>query len=221
MYQEEEEVIHLDYNSEDEYDIPDDHDYDDDEESDDEAPKGGGESEAQLMEYLLKGLVLQSSTCGKCNTPLVKSLVVEENPKPINPKSKIEPIPNVPYCVSCCANVVTNQEELQVLWKDEYKAVMGIDGAVLLYMDEDVDGPAPVFGARNSRSIDDEAGIDMAEDEEQEQDAQEADEEEVEESAPVSGSSTRPESAGTTATENFVVTGDEEFNYDLIDYDKR
>lgn len=138
----EEEVIHLDYNSQDEYDIPESEDKSEDE-SDDEGMQG--ESEAKLMEFLLKGLVLQSSTCNVCDTPLIKSVNVDENPTYFTPSSKIEPIGNVPFCVSCNAHYVTNQSELQILWKDEYKAVMGVSGAVLLYMEDEVQ-KQPVFG---------------------------------------------------------------------------
>ena len=48
-------------------------DDDEEDESDNEV-----ESEARLMEYLLKGLALQSTTCGSCDTPLVKSLANDD-----------------------------------------------------------------------------------------------------------------------------------------------
>ena len=142
MDQDEDQVIHLDYNSQDEYEIS-----DDNEESEDDTEDEGvqGDSEAKLMEFLLKGLVLQSSTCNVCDTPLIKAVTVQENPTHLTHKSKVEPIGNVPFCVSCNAHYVTNQSELQILWKDEYKAIMGVSGAVLLYMDDEVQNQ-PVFG---------------------------------------------------------------------------
>ena len=142
MYEEEEEVIHLDYNSNDEYSIPDDNYESEEEES--ITDQGENEAEARLMEYLLKGLVLQSTTCPvkNCNTPLVKSLVVDTSFPPISSDSKIEPIAHVPYCASCSAHVVTNDEDLQVLQKAEYKAVLDIEGAVIYSFGKD-GGKAP------------------------------------------------------------------------------
>ena len=67
MFEQEEagEVIHLDYNSEDEYKIPENetNDTNDDDDDEEEGDSGNeGESKARLMKYLLKGLVLQSTT---------------------------------------------------------------------------------------------------------------------------------------------------------------
>mmetsp|Transcript_7310 Transcript_7310/g.8345 ORF Transcript_7310/g.8345 Transcript_7310/m.8345 type:complete len:1119 (+) Transcript_7310:178-3534(+) len=144
MYEQEEEVIHLDYNSEDEYDIDNDDDDDDDDDDDESVPETNGESESRLMDYLLKGLVLQSCVCGKCNTPLIMSLAIDDDPVPVVPGAPIEPIPGVPFCVACEAHVVTKSDELQTMWKDEYKGLMSCSGAVLLYMDEAE--TQPVFG---------------------------------------------------------------------------
>jgi hypothetical protein len=258
MYQEEEEVIHLDYNSEDEYEIPDDV-ADDSDESDDD---GGGESESKLMEYLLKGLVLQSTTCGACDTPLIKSLVPDENPVTLTSSSPIIPIGKVPYCVSCVAHVVTNQEELQVLWKDEYKALMSVSGAVLLFMDEECQSAQPVFGkmslASGSESEGEKESDDVEEIVEPEEENTESDVESLPEVEPEievkpqsePGMHTRPRSshsrsgrsvvptrpssslakqrpgssrsvARSTGSGSFVLTDEEEMNFDLIDYDKR
>lgn len=160
---EQEEVIHLDYNSQDEYDIPDSNDDDDsDEESEDDGRQG--DSEAKLMEYLLKGLVLQSFSCKVCDTPIVKSVVADENPITMTSSSKIEPIGNVPFCVCCNAHYVTSQDELKILWKDEYKAVMGMDGGVLLYMDEELQ-QQPIFGKMSLVADEDEEGEEEEEEE--------------------------------------------------------
>ena len=64
------------------------------------------------MEYLLKGLV--------------KSFANDDSAIPIElyqPGDKIKPIGHIPFCVACNAHVVTSQDELQILWKDEYKAL--------------------------------------------------------------------------------------------------
>jgi hypothetical protein len=180
MNYDDDEVIHLDYNSDDDYAIPEDNYSEDIDEEDGEDEEG--ESESKLMEYLLKGLVLQSSTCGHCDTPLVKSLVSEDSPTILTAESPVEPISNVPYCVACCAHVVTNQEELQVMWKDENKALMGVDGAVRLFMGDEIQDAAPVFGkmslATESGSGEEAVGIVM--DENTEDNVESVDEEEDE-----------------------------------------
>ncbi len=153
---EREEVIHLDYNSDDEYDIPESIDNEEsDDDSDDE--RATGASEAKLMEYLMKGLVLQSNTCSVCDTPLIKSVVADENPIPLHSNSQIQPIGNVPFCVACNAHYVSSQDELKILWKDEYKAVMAMKGAVLLFMDDEHQHQQePVFGKASSDGDDEE-----------------------------------------------------------------
>lgn len=139
MFDDEEEVIHLDYNSMDEYEIPESgseesYGNDDGKHHDDEE-----ESESRLMEYLLKGYVLQSDACTKCHMPLIKSISADVTTPSFVDTNKIEPVGNVCFCVTCSAHVVTTKEELQILSLDKNKAVMDVPGAVIMLIDDAVD----------------------------------------------------------------------------------
>jgi len=88
-----------------------------------------------IMEYLLNGFAMTSKECKTCNTPLVKNVQPIEEEKGWFGKKKLEqgkPVNNVPFCVSCKCIVVTSNEELQVMWQNDNKHLMSIDGAMSL-----------------------------------------------------------------------------------------
>jgi len=96
------------------------------------------EVETLLTEKLIQGFVLQPTCCPTCNTPLVKAMTnmpipVEEDDG--DGAGKTVPINGVPFCVSCCAHVMTTKEEIRIM--TEKNALLGGSGAVLLAMSED------------------------------------------------------------------------------------
>ena len=79
----------------------------------------------KLMDMLVKGLVLQTTCCPTCETPLVKMMMYLKGQRPdirgvrsaesIDLDKPDEPIFGVPFCVSCTAHVVTEKAERRIL----------------------------------------------------------------------------------------------------------
>ena len=94
-----------------------------------------GDSDNKIMPYLQQGFeMMMFCECKTCNTPLIKKKADSEE-KGWFGKKKHEagqPVNCVPFCVECESIVVTTNEELQVIWKDEYKHLMAEKGAVTL-----------------------------------------------------------------------------------------
>jgi len=109
-----------------------------DDESTDRGQEGGGkggDSDNKIMAYLLKGFAMMSHECKTCNTPLIKNIQALKEDNGWFGKKKHEagkPVNFVPFCVACESILVTTNEELQVMWKDEYKHLMAVKGAVTL-----------------------------------------------------------------------------------------
>lgn len=92
----------------------------------------------KIMEYLLNGYALASLMCPSCRTPLIKNFQeLEKASDEHQGHVQGTPVSGVPFCVACKAVVVTNNKELQTIWKNEYKYLMGIDGAVHLDIDDE------------------------------------------------------------------------------------
>ncbi len=115
-----------------------------------EAGSSREDADNKMMEYLLKGYALSTSTCNKCETPLIKSMMqpdAEEQPKQESrgwfgggqekKHPPGEPVKGVSFCVSCECVVVASKPELQIMWKNENKHLMGMNGVVELQIDED------------------------------------------------------------------------------------
>lgn len=113
-----------------------------DDSQDDASTDGGlergdrrGDSDNKIMAYLLKGFAMMSAECKTCSTPLIKNIQVLPEESGWFGKKKHEvgkPVNFVPFCVACESIVVTSNDELQVMWKDEYKHLMATKGAVTL-----------------------------------------------------------------------------------------
>jgi hypothetical protein len=109
------------------------------------------DTDNKLMEYLLKGFVLSSTCCKVCRTPLINNMsenddVVESLVGNREKHQAGRPVRKVPFCVACSAVVVSNKDELQTLWQPQYKHLMGIEGAVILDLEDGV-SPTPVLSA--------------------------------------------------------------------------
>jgi len=125
--------------------------------TEDYGDEGGGDrsdpdTDNKLMEYLLKGFALTSTCCKECTTtPLIKNVSEAEDEAGWFGKKKHGagmPVIGVPYCVSCCAVVVTTNDELQIMWQNDYKHLMGMQGAVILALDVKQGHTDPLFNAR-------------------------------------------------------------------------
>jgi hypothetical protein len=93
----------------------------------------------KIMEYLLNGYALASMMCPSCNTPLIKKFIEnQDNNSSLEDKRHEEgtPVDCIPFCASCKAVVVTTNRELQIMWRNENKYLMGIEGAVHLAINE-------------------------------------------------------------------------------------
>lgn len=100
-----------------------------------EAGGRSGDADNKIMAYLLKGFAMMSSECKTCSTPLIKNIqaLPEDNGWFGKKKHEVgKPVNFVPFCVACESIVVTTNDELQVMWKDEYKHLMAAKGAVNL-----------------------------------------------------------------------------------------
>ena len=105
------------------------------EDSQDDA--SGDASDDKIAAYLQQGFeMMMFCECKTCNTPLIKNVqALPEEKGWFGKKKKHEagkPVNCVPFCASCESIVVTTNEELQVIWKDEYKHLMAEKGAVTL-----------------------------------------------------------------------------------------
>jgi hypothetical protein len=123
----------------------------DDESSGSTADGDDDDTDNKIMEYLLNGYALASLACPSCQTPLIKNFndIQEENsPSLVNEKHEVgKPIKGVPFCVSCKAVVVTSNAELQIMWRNEYKYLMGVEGAVHLAIQETSGDAGDIRGA--------------------------------------------------------------------------
>lgn len=87
------------------------------------------EIENRLMGMLLKGMVLQQTTCKVCSTPLLQSMDMSRGF--INtPK---DPVGGVPYCVSCVAHVATSKDEFNII-KESFPDFLDTEGLVLMQL---------------------------------------------------------------------------------------
>lgn len=103
--------------------------------SEDSQDDASGDSDNKIMPYLLQGFeMMMFCECKTCNTPLIKNKALPEDKKLFGKKKHEagKPVNSVPFCVECESIVVTTNEELQVIWKDEYIHLMAEKGAVTL-----------------------------------------------------------------------------------------
>jgi uncharacterized Zn finger protein (UPF0148 family) len=134
-----------------------------------------------ISKYLMQGNVLIPLTCPDCASPLIKSMKRSPDQyeeyyeaggflnleiltvRRLKAVQRGDMVGCVPYCVSCKAVVVTNQDELAILWEDKHKHLMAEKGAVLLamnqadYVDRDttklVPKSRPTFAETNSQNL--------------------------------------------------------------------
>lgn len=65
--------------------------------------------EELLSDKLLQGFLLTERSCPRCETPLVKQEQALRTQEVLEVHS---PVPGVPFCVKCCAHVMTDESEL-------------------------------------------------------------------------------------------------------------
>jgi hypothetical protein len=171
------------------------------------ADGGGGDDDADniIMEYLLNGYALTSLMCPSCHTPLIKNF--NEDPEESSPTVDQEkhdvgkPINGIPFCVSCKAVVVTSNSELQIMWKNEYKYLMGVEGAVHLAINGTGGDPSNIRDAARHNLFQNSATS------QDDQDDNEAAEEGID----------RENSEENTANLHVVVSGEEEVQESTVD----
>lgn len=107
-----------------------------------------------ISKFLMQGHVLVPLACPDCASPLIKSMKRSDDEyeeyyeaggflnleiktvRRLKAVKRGDIIGCVPYCVSCKAVVVTNQEDLSIMWEERHKHLMAEKGAVLLAMDQ-------------------------------------------------------------------------------------
>ena len=97
--------------------------------------KSSIDSDNKIMEFLLNGFAMTSKECKTCSTPLIKNVQAIPEDRGwfgVKKYEKGKPVNNVPFCVTCESIVVTSNDELQIMWHNDYKHLMAIDNAVSL-----------------------------------------------------------------------------------------
>lgn len=195
----------------------------------------------KIMEYLLNGYALASLMCPSCHTPLIKNFneVQEESSSTVDQEKHDEgkPINGIPFCVSCKAVIVTSNAELQIMWKNEYKYLMGVEGAVHLAINETGGDPSNNRDVarhnlfqNSATSQDDQDDNEVAHDGIDRNNSEEntaslhvtvSDEEEVQESAVDNVKNAPHDETNAEAVSNVETQSKEEIDIRVLDYKKR
>jgi len=117
----------------------------------------GDDADNKIMEYLLNGYALASIICPSCQTPLIKKFNENQEEKSSSLAHEKhdagKPIDGIPFCVSCKSVIVTSNAELQIMWRSEYKYLMGVEGAVHLAMNDTSGDAVGIRGATTNRHL--------------------------------------------------------------------